>query len=84
MKRSRIGAPSPTGASSASVFGHGSLMMAPETFHWRRNPNTGVMIINVPQFRRWVGRIYDLARSDQVHSDAVVFRARRRRSLVVR
>jgi hypothetical protein len=41
------------------------LAMAPETDRrWRRNPNTGVMVINVPRFRRWVDRIYDLARRD--------------------
>jgi len=39
--------------------------MAPEMDRRdRRHPNTGVMIINVPRFRRWVDRIYDLARSD--------------------
>lgn len=31
---------------------------------WRRNPNTGVMVINVPRFRRWVSRIYDSAQID--------------------
>jgi hypothetical protein len=53
-----------------SVEGIGSfrpriLAMAPETERrWRRNPNSGVMVINVPCFRQWVDRIYDLARSD--------------------
>jgi hypothetical protein len=41
------------------------LAMAPEMDRrGRRNPNTGVMVINVPRFRRWIDRIYDLARSD--------------------
>ncbi|MBV9198907.1 MAG: hypothetical protein JOY83_04060, partial [Alphaproteobacteria bacterium] len=41
------------------------LAMAPEMHrHGRRNPNTGVMIINVPRFRRWVDPIYDLARRE--------------------
>lgn len=41
------------------------LAMAPEMDRrWRRNPNTGVMVINVPRFRRWVDRIYDLAKRD--------------------
>jgi lipopolysaccharide biosynthesis glycosyltransferase len=41
------------------------LAMAPEMDRrGRRNPNTGVMVINVRRFRRWVDRIYDLARSD--------------------
>jgi hypothetical protein len=51
-----------------SIDGIGSvrpwlLSMAPDVDQrdWR-NPNTGVMIINVPRFRRWSDRIYDLAR----------------------
>ena len=51
-----------------SIDGIGSvrpwlLSMAPDVDQrdWR-NPNTGVMIINVPRFRRWSHRIYDFAR----------------------